>query len=109
MLGEEIPSGGQDTDTNFTESQIDKLLANAQNLYQAASAGWRKKAAKLIQKLGEISEYSVGQETYKKVNLQTAINIAQDMIRMYEDLDKKSKPATNTGSMILKITPPEVL
>jgi hypothetical protein len=46
LLGEEIPAGGDASDTNFTEEKIDDLLAASGGDLQAATvAGWQIKAA----------------------------------------------------------------
>lgn len=45
LLGEEIPPGGADTDTRFTDEKIEDLLARfGGNLDAAAYEGWRIKA-----------------------------------------------------------------
>lgn len=45
-LGEKIPVGGTDEDTNFTDDEIDSLIAeNGGDLEKAAAAGWLEKAA----------------------------------------------------------------
>lgn len=44
--GETIPAGGSDSDTNFTDDQIDDLLAQNNNLINRTTAAvWRAKAA----------------------------------------------------------------
>lgn len=44
-LGEKIPSGGTDEDTNFTDDDIDALIEEAAgDLDKAAHAGWLEKA-----------------------------------------------------------------
>ena len=44
--GETIPSGGSDSDTNFTDSQINDLLVLNNNLINRTTAAvWRAKAA----------------------------------------------------------------
>lgn len=48
LLGEEIPAGGTEADTLFTDEKIeDVLLASGGDLDAAALSGWRIKAAKL--------------------------------------------------------------
>lgn len=48
LLGEEIPSGGSETDTLFSDEQINDLLTAAGGDPDVAVvAGWRIKAAKL--------------------------------------------------------------
>lgn len=46
MLGEEVPVGGNEGDTLFTEEKLADLIVAADgDLEAAASAGWRLKAA----------------------------------------------------------------
>lgn len=107
LIGEEIPAGGQDTDTLFTANQLDRLLKNATGIFEAAAEGWRKKAGKLQQKLGEIEQYSVGDENYKRINLTTAVNAALKMAAEYDLKDEKV--AGKATGAIIKIKRPEVL
>lgn len=45
-LGEVIPVGGSEDDTNFTDAHLDKLLSDRDNdLLKAAYDGWEYKAA----------------------------------------------------------------
>ncbi|AYO30809.1 hypothetical protein D2962_09475 [Biomaibacter acetigenes] len=104
LLNEVIPQGGSETDTRFLNADLDTLLIEAVNIYSAATAGWTMKAGMLQQELGQIEQYSVGEETYKVVNLTTAINAALKMAETYSRM-----AASGMGSMILRITPPEVL
>ncbi len=47
-IGEEIPVGGSDGDTLFTDAQIQGLLdANNQLINRASASGWRAKAAQM--------------------------------------------------------------
>lgn len=46
LLGERIPEGGLDTDTFFTDDEVESLLeTTGGNINLAASLGWRAKAA----------------------------------------------------------------
>lgn len=56
LLGEEIPSGGTEADTLFTNEQIqDFLTSSDDDLTAAAALGWRAKAAE-VAGLVDISE-----------------------------------------------------
>jgi hypothetical protein len=104
LLSEKIPEGRTEADTRFLDSELDDLLKEASNIYGAASKGWAMKAALLQDELGQIEQYSVGQETYKKINLSTAIDSALKLAKQYSDM------ARSGGSgMIFKVKPPEVL
>lgn len=48
LLGEEIPEGGDESDTLFTDATITDLLTlSGDNVERAAYEGWRIKAARL--------------------------------------------------------------
>jgi len=68
LLDEVVPEGGTESDTRFTDAQLDKLLTVANNIYSVAAEGWVRKAAMLQRELGQIEQYSVGDESYKVVN-----------------------------------------
>lgn len=104
LLCEKIPEGKTDADTRFLDTELDTLLTESDNVYTAASKGWTLKAAMLQEELGQIEQYSVGQETYKKVNLQTMIQSAFDLSKQYASMGK-----SGGSSMIFKIKPPEVI
>lgn len=56
LLGEEIPAGGSDVDTMFSDEKIYDLVAVAGGkLGQAALAGWQIKAAKYA-RLADVTE-----------------------------------------------------
>jgi hypothetical protein len=46
LLGEEVPLGGSDTETLFTDEQIEGLLLDQGSVDAAVAEGWRIKAAK---------------------------------------------------------------
>lgn len=104
LLDERIPEGGSDADTRFTDADIDELLIDATNIYEAAAAGWTLKAGMFQRELGEIESYSVGQERYDMRKLQDMVNYALKMAETYSRM-----AASSMGSFILKFTPPEVL
>lgn len=106
LVDELIPEGGTEKDTRFTDAQLSRLLSRAKNTYSAASEGWIMKAGMLSRELGQIDEYSVGQESYRTINLQTAINGALAMAKQYATM---AQAASSVGSIVLKIQPPEVL
>lgn len=101
LLNEQIPPGGSDSDTNFLDADLDILLAEARNIYAAASAGWLEKAG-ILQ--SQIESYSVGQERYDMTSLNNQLSHALTMSKQYAETAKASE-----GSIILQFTPPEVL
>lgn len=105
LLDDEIPSGGTEANTDFTDAQIDRLIESATNLHAAAAEGWRRKAGKIQKKIGLIASYQDGTERYDYVNLTTALNAAMSMVKMYDEL--AARPFL--GSYMLGVKPPEVL
>jgi len=104
LLDERIPEGGSDADTRFSDADIDELLIDATNIYEAAAAGWTIKAGMFQRELGQIESYAVGQERYDMRKLQDMVNYALKMAETYSRM-----AASSIGSMILKFKPPEVL
>jgi len=104
LLDERISEGRSDTDIRFSDADIDELLADATNIYEAAAAGWTLKAGMFQRELGQIESYAVGQERYDMRKLQDMVNYALKMAETYSRM-----AASNMGSVILRIQPPEVL
>jgi hypothetical protein len=105
LLDEEIPSGGTEANTEFTDELIDRLLKSTTNMYAAAAEGWRRKAGKIQRKLGFVSSYQAGNERYEYVNLTTALNAALHMVTVYDDMSSRQ----TAGGYMFRVTPPEVL
>ncbi|MBO8169342.1 MAG: hypothetical protein H0Z35_09195 [Thermoanaerobacteraceae bacterium] len=101
LLNEVIPTGGTESDTRFLDADLDELLTEAVNIYGAAAAGWTMKAGMLQ---SQIESYSVGQEKYDLTSLKDQLSHALAMADRYANMARVSG-----GSVLLKITPPEVL
>ena len=104
LLDEQIPAGGSDTDTRFSDADIDELLSEATNIYEAAAAGWTLKATMFQREVGQIQSYSVGQERYEMTNPKDLMEYALKMAEIYRHM-----AASSLGSVILKFKPPEVI
>ncbi len=104
LLNEVIPPGRTESDTRFLDTDLDMLLTEARNVYQAAAAGWTEKAAKLQDELGRVEGYSLGQEKYNLTSLKDALDYALRMAATYADLGR-----SGSGSILVKVTPPEVI
>jgi len=104
LLDEQIPAGGSDADTRFSDADIDELLSEAANIYGAAAAGWTLKASMFQREAGQIQSYSVGQERYEMANPKDLMEYALKMAETYSRM-----AASSIGSVILKFKPPEVL
>lgn len=108
LLDEEIPEGGTDQDTAFTDARLDRLLQSASNLYAAAAEGWRRKAAKIQKRLGDIASYQTGAEQYERVDLSKALAAALKMAETFDDM-ANTPPSNAAGSFLLNVKRPEVL
>jgi len=104
LLDEPIPAGGSDADTRFLDADIDELLIEAANIYEAAATGWTLKAGKIQRELGQLQSYSVGQERYEMTDPKVLMDYALKMAETYRKLAGNS-----VGSIILRFEPPEVL
>lgn len=104
LLDEVIPEGGTESDTRFTDAQLDRILAKTRNIYAAAAEGWTRKAAMFQREMGQIKSYSVGQERYDMADLTSLLEYALKMAETYSRM-----AASRMGSMILKFKPPEVI
>lgn len=103
LLDEVIPSGGTESDTRFTDAQIDKLLTRVRDINEAAAAGWKLKAAWAMSERGGLEESSAGDEKHKFVSLEKYRDHCLAMAEMYAEL------APGSGSRLFSIEEPDVL
>jgi hypothetical protein len=101
LLNEKIPSGGTEADTNFTDTELNTLLEESNNVYEAASVGWTEKAS-LLQ--GDVEKYSTGDEQYNMTTFKDKVNHALSMASHFKELS-----SNDVGGVMLKICPPGVL
>ncbi|MGG3839655.1 hypothetical protein ABEV00_21870 [Paenibacillus thiaminolyticus] len=94
---------GPESDTNFTDAEIDELLREADGIYAAASAGWMEKAGMLQ---GDIESYSTGTEKYDLTSLRDRLDQALSIARQYAQM---AESAANGGSFMLRVQAPRVL
>lgn len=94
---------GPESETNFTDAEIDELLQETDSLYGAASAGWLEKAG-LLQ--GDIESYSAGTEKYDLTPLKDKLNHALSMAQQYS---RMADSAANGGSFMIRVQPPRVM
>lgn len=77
LLGEEIPEGGSEDDTMFTDAEITGFLEGDGGVVErAAYSGWRVKAARLA----SLVDTTEGNSQKKFSQL---FDNAQDMLKMY--------------------------
>lgn len=103
LLDEEIPSGGTDSDTRFTNEQIDKLLQNADYIEEAAAAGWKRKALRAMSERGGLQESQAGDERHKFIDLEKYRDHCLAMAKMFSDM------VPGHGSRLLAFDAPDVL
>ena len=106
-LHEKIPPDGTELDTNFTDTELNELLQNADNVYAAAAQGWRFKATLSPVEVGQIQKYSIGQETYEKTSASDYVDYCLQMAKMYDEMADKAN--NMNSSRILNIRRPQIL
>lgn len=105
LIDEQVPAGGTEADTRFTDADLDELLLEASSIFGAASMGWTMKAGMLQREMGDVERFTVGQESEQLVSLKDRLDYALKMAEKYAAMEKAQGP----GSMVLRLTPPEVL
>lgn len=106
LLDEKIPAGGTETDTRFTDDDLDELLLEASTVFAAAAVGWTMKAGMYQAEMDGVEEYRLGQESEKLTSLKDRLDYALKMAGKYEAM---AAAAGDVGSVMLKLTAPEVL
>lgn len=82
-LNEIIPPGGNESDTKFTDEEINDMIDEAPNIYSAASVGWTIKAGMFHNK---IEKYQAGQESYDLTSLKDQYSHALAMAKQYSSM-----------------------
>lgn len=104
LIDEVIPNGGSDTDTRFTDAELDSIIAEAVDIYAAASEAWFRKAARAMSERGGLEESTAGDERLKFVSLQ---EYEDHCLRMADMYGKRSK--IGGRSRVLGFDAPDVL
>jgi len=105
LLDERIPEGGSATDTGFADNDLDELLSESASVFGAAAMGWTMKAGMLQSEMGDVERLTLGQETEQLVSLRDRLTYALAMSDKYAAMAK----AQGSGSLMLRVKPPEVL
>lgn len=108
LLDEEIPEGGTDQDTAFSDSRLDRLIQSASSLYAAAAEGWRRKAARIQKRLGDVASYQTGAEQYERVDLSKALAAALKMAETFDSMADAPSPNAS-GSFMFGVERPKVI
>jgi len=104
LTDERIPAGGTEADTSFTDAELTSITSKCgDDVNLAASEVWRVKAGLVKSQMGDIENYSLGEESVKYTTLQQRYDHA---LALSEEYRKKStaRPAT-----VFSQTPPDVL
>lgn len=102
LLDERIPDGGTESDTLFSDSEINTVLSEQDSdLMAAASSLWRIKAG-ILQ--NHIKSYKVGEESITFQSLSDRFNMAVKLAEYYA-----SKVVSGSGSLVYSIEKPDVL
>jgi len=101
-LDERIPEGGTESDTRFTDAELNELLDANPNKYLAAAEGWMLKAGFLQSERAGLEKYKAGDESYDYVRLKDAYEHAINMANYYQ---RKG----GLGSLLMTVKRPDVL
>jgi hypothetical protein len=104
LIDEQIPTNGTDTDTRFTDEELDEIMSEAVDIYAAASEAWFRKAARAMSERGGLEESSAGDERLKFISLQEYEN---HCLRMADMFNKRSRIGSRSRAMSLDA--PDVL
>ena len=107
FINETIPAGGEASDTGFSEEDISDLLEDADNIYAAAAQGWRLKAATASSGAGELTKYTIGQETYERSSGSDFSEYCLEMAKMYDEMAAKAD--LGASSRVLSLRRPDVV
>lgn len=111
LLNEKIPVSGDALDTRFDNDEIDDLLSEAENIYEAASEGWIQKAGQYQDEIANIEETSAGDESTSITSLKDQQDYAFKMASYYNSKAKEAKEeeeGPGTG-YVFNVSRPEVL
>jgi len=86
LIDEVVPPGGTDTDTRFTDAEIDVYLQTADSLQEAAANAWMAKAAKVVSNTAGILSVSAGSERVQFATPKDMADFAMRMAQYYRGL-----------------------
>lgn len=104
LLDEQIPAGGSEVDTRFSDADLDEILTEAGCVFGAAAAGWTMKAGMYQREMEGLESYILGDRQEKLTALRDRQAYAFDMARQYATMAQSS-----LGSVILQVQSPEVI
>ncbi len=102
LIDEQIPTNGTDTDTRFTDEELDEIMSEAVDIYAAASEAWFRKAARAMSERGGLEESSAGDERHKFVSIEAYRDHCLQMSSVYARM-------AGSRSRVMAFEPPDVL
>lgn len=102
LLDERIPPGGSESDTRFSDKELDEILTRSASLQEAAAEGWLRKAGRAFSERGGMEETRAGNEQTRFASLK---DYRDHCLRMYE----LYKSLASIGSLALRMAVPDVL
>lgn len=103
MLSEQIPPGGTDADTLFSQAELTDLLSVVDYIETAASEGWSRKAGRLVTNQDGITAITAGTEKFNFVDPIKLAEHARQQAEMY------AQRAPTGGAQLVAIVQPEVI
>lgn len=104
LLDEQIPAGGSEVDTRFSDADLDEILTEAVSVFGAAAAGWTMKAGMYQREMEDLQGYTLGDRDEKLTSLRDRQAYAFAMASQYAAMAQSTM-----GSVILQVQPPEVI
>ena len=106
ILNERIPYDGQDTDTRFSDAEIESTLADCELIEDAAALLWEEKAAMVVE---EPDRFAMGDESITLGSPSELSKHAMAMSERYRKLANEKRGGLGPSSLFARPTDPEIL
>ncbi len=83
LIAEEIPAGGTESDTRFTDARLTVRLTDGLTLEAVAADLWEVKAGKFQAEIGKVKAVGSGQESMQWYSPQEQMKYCLDMAEKY--------------------------
>lgn len=103
MLAEQIPTGGTEIDTLFTDLELVEILTTVDYIDLAASEGWSRKAGRVVTDRDGIVQIAAGTEKIVWADPMKLAEHARLQAEMY------AQRAPTGGAQLVGIVQPEVI
>lgn len=74
LIDERVLPGMSPSDTRFSDTEVDTMLATSSHIYAAASSGWMIKASRAMSERGGLEKSSAGDEKHEFISLEAYRN-----------------------------------